>query len=216
MNYIKKTCIHCSEEKELELFVKNAKSKYGYENVCKVCKQARRKDQYKNYKHKNVVTEGFKICTSCGEQLNVNGFKVDLKGADGRRTVCKYCDNKRVYAKYRENKGTLSLAFWNKRATSVNSNKRVKTDTFITGLQLKELYDKQNGLCHYCKVELGSIFHVDHKDSLYRGGQHHIDNICITCEPCNRLKYTMNENEFLTFLNDYVSRFENRITRTEG
>jgi 5-methylcytosine-specific restriction endonuclease McrA len=66
--------------------------------------------------------------------------------------------------------------------------------------ELKLLFDKQEGRCHYCSSLLYSSFdneiHVDHKTPLIRGGSNYIENIAIACAPCNRRKHTKTEEEF--------------------
>jgi len=53
---MKKTCIHCNNEKELDLFVTDSRNKVdGKSNVCKSCKgdQIKESSRYKDYKAKH-------------------------------------------------------------------------------------------------------------------------------------------------------------------
>ena len=50
------------------------------------------------------------------------------------------------------------------------------------------LLEAQEGLCAYCGVALGG-YHVDHVVPLSRGGGNGVENICLTCPPCNRSKH---------------------------
>lgn len=52
-----KKCKICNLEKEIDKFVKNKNSKNGYENICKVCKNARmrvykKSNEYREYRRK--------------------------------------------------------------------------------------------------------------------------------------------------------------------
>jgi hypothetical protein len=50
---MKKTCIHCDEEKDLELFSKRKSSKDGYRNICKSCKNIQSLPSIKKWQENN-------------------------------------------------------------------------------------------------------------------------------------------------------------------
>jgi hypothetical protein len=76
-------------------------------------------------------------------------------------------------------------------------------------LKVIEQFNKQNKLCYYCKVPVtGKNLNIDHyyprKD----------DKIVIACVECNRLKWNTNGDEFIVFLREYVSRFNEVFSPT--
>lgn len=89
-------------------------------------------------------------------------------------------------------------------------------------------------LCCYCKRKLDltttrpyySVFSIDHKIPLSRGGSNSIDNLAVCCNVCNIVKGTMTDVEFLStffklpentrvelFLNIYRGQLAKKIDR---
>ena len=69
-----------------------------------------------------------------------------------------------------------------------------------TTIELHELWHKQNGFCFYCGEllykTLNSVYHIEHKIPLSRGGSNSISNIVLSCEECNLRKGTKTSEEF--------------------
>jgi 5-methylcytosine-specific restriction endonuclease McrA len=67
--------------------------------------------------------------------------------------------------------------------------------------ELHDLWHKQNGFCFYCGEllykTLNSVYHVEHKIPISRGGSNNISNIALSCEECNLRKGTRTHEEFL-------------------
>lgn len=62
--------------------------------------------------------------------------------------------------------------------------------------------------CAYCQGPLetfGSA--VDHIMPLARGGSHTLDNLTVTCQPCNRAKGDLTRAEFEEWLTGIIRRF---------
>lgn len=53
---------------------------------------------------------------------------------------------------------------------------------------VKAIYKSQLGNCWWCGEQVGNNFHVDHRVPLSRGGSNRIDNLVISCPPCNLSK----------------------------
>lgn len=83
-----------------------------------------------------------------------------------------------------------NLAYFNERAR--HANKRVLAQYVIsdkvTGEELMLLYQLNNS-CTECHIDLKPAeVEFDHTVSLKTGGKHHISNINIKCQKCNRRK----------------------------
>lgn len=63
---------------------------------------------------------------------------------------------------------------------------------------LKDLYEHR---CYYCGRKTG-LLQKEHLIPLARGGVNNVSNIVPACPPCNLLKGTLTDQEFLTLLAD--------------
>lgn len=59
-------------------------------------------------------------------------------------------------------------------------------------------YNIQNNRCHYCNksLDLFETIHEDHKIPISKDGSNGIENIAISCPPCNLKKHTQTDEEF--------------------
>ena len=76
--------------------------------------------------------------------------------------------------------------------------------------QRREVYERAEGCCEYCRrsVEVRiANFEIDHIVSQKHGGADTIDNLCLSCVPCNR--YKGSEIEALDPLTDEASKICN-------
>ncbi|MEU1526330.1 HNH endonuclease signature motif containing protein [Nocardia rhamnosiphila] len=64
-----------------------------------------------------------------------------------------------------------------------------------TDAEWAALYLESRGLCFYCGNHANPP-EKDHKVPIYRGGSDGIDNIAVSCAPCNRAKHTLTADEF--------------------
>lgn len=69
-----------------------------------------------------------------------------------------------------------------------------------------ELLGRQDGFCWYCGDDLvgGDHPHLEHQRPISRDGADHIDNVVMSCAPCNRRKRTMTVEEYRQFLSEQV------------
>jgi 5-methylcytosine-specific restriction endonuclease McrA len=71
----------------------------------------------------------------------------------------------------------------------------------FTFKELNALFEAQEGFCFYCGELLYASFdkdiHIEHKIPLSRGGSNNIENIVLSCAPCNLSKGTKTHEEFL-------------------
>lgn len=64
-------------------------------------------------------------------------------------------------------------------------------------LHRKEFFDKQQGICHYCKkVTVYDKWTLDHLIPVSRGGANALSNKIGCCQKCNQLKGCLTEPEF--------------------
>lgn len=54
--------------------------------------------------------------------------------------------------------------------------------------------------CHWCKSKCENNYHVDHYQPLSKGGMHVVDNLVISCPPCNLRKSAKDPYEFAASL----------------
>ena len=60
-----------------------------------------------------------------------------------------------------------------------------------TAADITDIMKMQNGRCAYCRIKLGSKYHVDHIKALSRGGSNCRRNLQILCQPCNSKKHAL-------------------------
>lgn len=81
-------------------------------------------------------------------------------------------------------RATASARRAKKRAATIGN-----TSTILEWI--KEIRSKPFTRCHWCGTKVsGSNIHFDHVVALAKGGSHSIDNLCVSCQPCNSKKYT--------------------------
>ena len=76
----------------------------------------------------------------------------------------------------------------------------------------RQIYEKSNGRCWYCSVELPtevSGWHCDHQLPKSRGGSDNLDNLVAACARCNIRKRNRTVEEFRHYLQRIT---ENLIT----
>ena len=92
-----KLCPTCNKTKELIKFNKNKNRKDGYQRECRECCHNHHNKHYhtkKSPRLKENLKEGYKMCTSCKQELPLTEFKPG-KGRFGVGTNCKTCFNKK-------------------------------------------------------------------------------------------------------------------------
>ncbi len=66
-----------------------------------------------------------------------------------------------------------------------------------TADDIRAQYEKQEGRCFYCRMELNGRYQVDHMVPLSRGGSNDPDNLCCACAFCNSRKGKKTHSEFM-------------------
>lgn len=67
----------------------------------------------------------------------------------------------------------------------------------FTKQDIQNIYQKQEGLCYWCKKDLNNIYHIDHYIPLSRGGSNFPDNIVLACPHCNIARNNKLPEEFI-------------------
>jgi 5-methylcytosine-specific restriction endonuclease McrA len=57
-----------------------------------------------------------------------------------------------------------------------------------TAQDVRDIYSRQQGRCAYCRIEVGTNYHVDHIQPLAKGGSNNPENLQICCASCNLRK----------------------------
>ena len=79
-----------------------------------------------------------------------------------------------------------------RRATKVKDVKR----SVLSKQQRQLVFDKTNGRCHICGIELQlSNFHADHVKTHISGGLHAENNYLPSCSTCNNLRWHYSPEE---------------------
>lgn len=62
---------------------------------------------------------------------------------------------------------------------------------------MQRMRSRRSAVCHYCGKRISSkIIHFDHIKALAKGGEHRIENLCVSCPKCNLTKGTAALNEW--------------------
>lgn len=144
-----------------------------------------------------------KWCCGCDKFHLKTSFHKNSKRKDGYTSWCKDCTKKYEIAyprkKYMTSKS--ELPWWRQ--------KFARTKLQADYKYFHEQFTK-NSNCYYCKTSLQDVdVHIDHRVPKSRGGTDRNENLVLSCENCNRLKNNKTEAEFIDFLKEYMSRFEN-------
>ena len=175
-----------------------------------------------------------KICNECKIEKNVTEYYKDKCCVYGVRSKCKECERKIKQIRYQENKEriiqnnkqwkekikqNLTLPFWNMRATKINERcQRHDVCGIITGQELKDIFEYQNGKCFYCGDTLDADFHIDHITPISKNGFNNSDNIAITCTFCNLHKSDnmFDEEKFFDFVKRNYYRLRDKYETTDN
>lgn len=160
---------------------------------CKDCQLRQRTIKAKESADKMTDLKATKVCTCCGLEKHIYDFHKKDAQYSGHRAVCKAC---RYFNERNKNSDYLKSEAG--RLVSVNAQGKRREliyatkDHSITTTALKELKEKQNHSCAYCKSDLDysspNQVHLDHVIPLSKGGTHTIENVVWSCRSCNSAK----------------------------
>jgi len=101
---------------------------------------------------------------------------------------------KRVTKYRRENPQKVRAAL--KVCTARARAQRRKAIGSHTSDDIKQLFQRQNGICAACSVSIADGCHLDHIVPLKRGGTNNPDNLQLLCQPCNLSKGSKTMSEW--------------------
>lgn len=188
-----KTCKKCGVEKEIDCFpVRKSGSIDGYRGVCKECKN---KDRRKYYtENKTAILESNKKSYFKNHEYYLeyrkNHYIENIDWYKTRNRSEEYKEAKKEY--YSKIKHTEK---YKSARRIVTQNRRKNTIGVLEQEEIKSLIKSEGGFCFWC----GSVikeYHLDHVYPISKGGINHIDNICISCENCNKRKSNKHPIDF--------------------
>lgn len=203
---LSKNCIICEESKLFDNFHKNASGTDGYHNECKTCRSEKRKKI-------NVPKpiSGTKQCNKCKNTYDMTKFNGDKSNSTGLQSYCKDCQTENT------KKWASTLDGFIKRLYHDilhNIEKRAKPiKCLITTQDIKDLYDKQNGLCALTNQKLttdtytvkGNQYIINKfnisVDRIDSNKDYTKDNIQLVGAIINRIKSDLSNDQFLELCN---------------
>lgn len=186
-----KQCSKCKETKPLEQFYRFKHARDGYQTHCKLCMDARRKQNAKaNPSREREMRRRW-------EEKNPEYKKAYKKRPHMVAYALSYSAEW-----YQKNKDRLKpiRALWQaknyhlgrkEKMVQNEANRRARKRGAEGDHSLAEvwsLYAQQKCLCAACKQSLDGSFHRDHMVPLIAGGSNFIGNIQLLCGDCNRIK----------------------------
>jgi len=170
-NPLLKQCKVCGIElpATTDFFNVSKRNKYGLRNECKVCRKAKRKDEYASDPVKRAKAKARARYY----------YYLDSVGA-------RKSSRQRAERQKRFDPEAYHLACRVK-AHRYRARKRGAEGTHTTN-DVQRQYKAQKGRCYWCDIQVGDTYHVDHVIPLDRGGSDAPDNLVISCPFCNDSK----------------------------
>lgn len=156
-----------------------------------------------------------KKCTKCELVKSLDLFCRNKNTSDGRSVWCNICSNKNNMHWHCANreKALKSSKAWHaanppdrkavmertrkwcqqnpEKAKAIQKNckhkRRSKNRGQIKAIELSQWASLQKKVCHWCGIKC-SVYEIDHRFPLSKGGEHSLRNLVIACRPCNRKK----------------------------
>lgn len=230
---MEKICSHCKNSFDISLFQKHVNTKDGLGSWCKNCirdksaekrrekgieprrigidseKQKIRLTTYKKNKASTFIyTITEKICSHCQISKSAKEFRKRIVCKDGYSNKCKKCERiiqKESYQNYRNKNWAKALIY--------HAKNHSKTEILIDENFVLELFEKQNGLCHWFKVKLQPSSEPKYPwqpslDRLDRTKGYEPGNVVLTCYSANIGRNTASAEIFNLFVIDLKMAFK--------
>jgi 5-methylcytosine-specific restriction endonuclease McrA len=182
---IQKQCRSCSQTLPSSMFYKRRSNKDGLYSYCKSCTD----DKGRTWREGNLDWAEHKRQYDKNRNARLSA-EISEKSKDR-------------YRAQREQKIAYAAA-WAKSnpdkrkaiAQSYKHRRRSLERDGIGGRELAQWRSLQRDVCYWCGDEQADIYTIDHFYPLARGGAHQIDNLVISCKPCNLRKNAKDPYEF--------------------
>lgn len=230
---MEKICSHCKNSFDISLFQKHVNTKDGLGSWCKNCirdksaekrrekgieprrigidseKQKIRLTNYKKNKASTFIyTITEKICFHCQISKSAKEFRKRIVCKDGYSNKCKKCEriiSKESYQNYRNKNWAKALIY--------HAKNHSKTEILIDENFVLELFEKQNGLCHWFKVKLQPSSEPKYPwqpslDRLDRTKGYEPGNVVLACYSANIGRNTTSTEIFNLFVIDLKMAFK--------
>ena len=166
-----------------------------------------------------VETVGTKICKKCGEEKDINLFRIRRGNKDGRAGDCNNCRNK-LRREDRPRKDAIASQQRQNRTEDPKyfRNYELRRRHQITLEEFEEMFDKQGRVCAACgSSESGETpprtWNIDHDHACCPGRKHTCGQCIrgILCRWCNTaLGCARDDQKRLLGLVDYLNRYNSR------
>ena len=168
---VMKVCSKCKIEKDITMFVRDKTKHDGYRSSCKECRVKSGDDKRFRDRHKNRLANYHREYRELNrEETNKNSRDYRSRDRARSRAIVKNARHKR---------------------------REIESISNLTGIELKKWSDTQTKICSYCGEYCKANYEIDHIVPLANGGRHEIENLTISCSPCNKRK---NSNEMIVFM----------------
>ena len=190
-----KYCKKCGQEKNLNLFNVNRKSKDGLRSYCKDCEINANKIWYSKNKEKNRLRSKKWVEENKDRFLEYQKqWFADNKQHRKRYEVSWYIQNKEKVAG--NNKKWWDNNPEKRRLYKAAYRCKLKEQLgFVSPDIIEKLLLTQEDRCFYCSNDLVK-YHLDHMTPISRGGLHDDSNLCLSCPSCNLRKNAKTAEEF--------------------
>lgn len=216
MNYYdnstpERICTRCKEPfpATLEYFYACKTGKYGLHSKCKRCYNLDCKEYQKT--HPEIyslanINKSTRYRTDEEYREKIKKLQREKYRTDERyrekikqRYKYKYKSYSLLSEKEKNIRRKHARLAWHKRRSL-----HYKNGGYFTEEQIHQLYLEQEGKCFYCNCDLNGVFQRDHYIPVSKGGTSWIENIRLSCRPCNASKGDKLPSEWISpYLQNY-------------
>lgn len=180
----------------------------------KKCGKCGIEKQESEFSRKIDTSDGLQMaCKSCNSSYGRKYREANKVKLYSRNKACRLNNTEKVAGYQREWKksnhekvASLMAAWRDKNPEKVSAlrrnrkSRKKEADGFHTGKDVSLIFERQGGLCAYCRKELVKTgkgkFHVDHIQPLSKGGSNWPCNLQCLCPFCNLSKKDKDPFEF--------------------
>src|SRR5207253_5662498 len=139
------------------------------------------------------------------QTLNINQFRKTFNSDTALSRTCRICECKLANNRHREK--ILNFSLEDAIKHKIYQAKRRDNSCALTFNDIKQQWDKQEGLCYYTGVKMSTLpnnkyyFSIDRYDS---NNGYTSNNIVLCCNTVNIMKQSLSHSDFLDWCNRIV------------